>query len=115
MINYDTAHSKAAHKYLLKAFYRRTNKKKYELQILEHNIRHTNVITMQNVILIAKVPVGSIKKKELVVDTHNAEVTQVCNAINVLLKYNWHLDLTDNEAAINLGLQSVKKYWRRAA
>ena len=40
------AHSEAAHKYLFQAFYGKTNKKKYELQILEHNIHHTNVIIM---------------------------------------------------------------------
>ena len=74
-INYDTAHREAAYKHLFKAFYRRINKKKYELQILEHNIRHTNVIAMQNVILIAKLPVKSAKKKELVVDTPEAEIT----------------------------------------
>ncbi len=33
VVNYDTTHSKAAHKYLLKAFYNKTNKKKYKLQI----------------------------------------------------------------------------------
>ena len=32
-VNYHTAHSEAAHKYLLKAFYNRTNQKEYELQI----------------------------------------------------------------------------------
>lgn len=61
-INYDTAHNEAAHKYLLKAFYGRTNKKEYESQILKYNIRHTNVITMQNVILMAKVLNRSAKK-----------------------------------------------------
>ena len=45
-INYDTVHSEIAHKYFFKAFYGRTNKKKYESQILKHNIRHTNVITI---------------------------------------------------------------------
>ena len=74
-INYDTAYREAAHKHLFKAFYRRTNKKKYELQILEHNICHTNVIAMQDVILVVKVPVKSAKKKELVVDTPEAEIT----------------------------------------
>ena len=54
-------------------------------------------------------------KKDIVVDTPDAEVTRVCSATNVLLKYDWHLDPTDNEAAVDLGLQSVKKYWRRAA
>ncbi len=33
VVNYDTAHSKAAHKYLLKAFYNKTNKKEYDSQI----------------------------------------------------------------------------------
>ena len=59
---------------------------------------------MQDAILIAKVPVGSIKKKELVIDTLNVEVMRLCSTTNVLLKYNWHLDLTDDEAAIDLGL-----------
>ena len=66
--------SEAAHKYLLKTFYETTNKKEYKLQILEHNIRYTKVLTMQDVILIAKVPVGIAKKKELIVDIPDAEV-----------------------------------------
>ena len=70
---------------------------------------------MQDVILIAKVPVGSVKKKEFIIDTLDAEVTRLYRAINVLLKHNWHLNLTDDKAAVDLGLQSVKKYWRRAA
>ena len=32
-VNYDTAHSETAHKYLLKAFYNKTNKKEYDAQI----------------------------------------------------------------------------------
>ena len=76
-INYDTAYSEVAHKYLFKAFYNRTNKKEYESQILEHNICHINVITMRDTILIAKVPVGSAKKKKLVINTPDVKVTQV--------------------------------------
>ncbi len=113
-INYDTIHSKAAHKYLFRAFYSRTNKKKYELQILKHNIRHTNGIAMQDFILMAKVLDRTAKKKQLVVDMSNAKVTRVYNIINVLLKYNWHLNPTDDEIDMNLGRQSVKKYWRYA-
>ncbi len=33
VVNYDTAHSEAVDKYLLKAFYNRTNKKEYDSQI----------------------------------------------------------------------------------
>ena len=32
-VNYNTAYSKAVYKYFLKAFYNRTNKKEYDLQI----------------------------------------------------------------------------------
>ncbi len=114
-INYDTAYSEAAHKYLFKAFYGRTNKKKYESQILKQNICHTNIIAMQDAILMAKVLDGGAKRKQLVVDTPDAEVTWICSATNVLLKYNWHLNRTDDKAAVDLGLRSVKKYWRCAA
>lgn len=33
MINYDTIYSKVAHKYLLKIFYNKMNKKEYNLQV----------------------------------------------------------------------------------
>lgn len=39
-----------------------------------------------------------------------AETIWICSTINILLKYNWYLDSMDNKAAIDLGLQSVKKY-----
>ena len=29
---------------------------------------------------------------------------QICNIINVLLKYNWHLNLIDDEAVVDLEL-----------
>ena len=53
-VNYDIAHSKATYKYLLKVFYNRTIKKKYNAQIRKHNIRHTNVIAMKDVIISKK-------------------------------------------------------------
>ena len=53
-VNYDTAHSKAAYKYIFKVFYNRINKKKYESQIWQHNVRHTNIIAMKNVIILEK-------------------------------------------------------------
>ncbi len=108
MINYDTVHSEAAHKYLPKTFYGRTNKKEYESQILKYNIRHTNIIAIQDAMLIAKVLDGSAKRKQLVVDTPNIEVTGVCNVTNVLLKYNWHLNPTDDEAVVDLACEALK-------
>ncbi len=47
-MNYDIAHSKATYKYLLKTFYKRRNKKEYELQIRQHNIWHTNIIIIKD-------------------------------------------------------------------
>ncbi len=63
----------------------------------------------------AKVLDKSVKRKQLIVNTPDAEVTRVCSATNLLLKYNWHLNPMDNEAAMNLRLQTVKKYWQCAA
>lgn len=60
------AYCKTVYKYSLNTFYKRINKKKYELQILEANIYYTNIILMQNIILITKVLVRSTKKKSLI-------------------------------------------------
>ena len=40
---------------------------------------------------------------------------RIYSTINALLKYNWYLDPIDDEVAVNLRLQSIKKYWRHAA
>ncbi len=53
-INYNTAHNKVAHKYCLKAFSNKTNKKEYNLQIRKHNLCHTNIIAIKNVIAVVK-------------------------------------------------------------
>ncbi len=63
----------------------------------------------------AKVLDESTKKKQLIIDLPNGKIMRVCSATNVLLKYNWHLNPTDNEATVDLRLQNVKKYWRCAA
>lgn len=48
---YDTAMFEAAHSYLIKDWYKRTNKRNgYEQQIFDHNIRAVNVLAMQDLI-----------------------------------------------------------------
>lgn len=42
------------YKYFFKAFYNRTNKKEYNSQIRSHNLRHTNIIAMKNIIAVAE-------------------------------------------------------------
>lgn len=68
-------HSKVTYKYLPKTFYKGTNKKEYKSQIFIHNIGHTNVIAIQNAILMTKILDGNVKKKQLVIDTPDAKIT----------------------------------------
>lgn len=49
------AHYEMAHKYFLKVFHGQTNKKEYELQILQDNRYYTNILTIQNTIFSTKV------------------------------------------------------------
>lgn len=44
-----------------------------------------------------------------------AEVIQACHTTNVFLKYCWTISYKDKNAAVELGLQGVEKYWRRIA
>lgn len=55
-----------------------------------------------------------VLKEELINDMNDAEVIRVYNTTNILLKYNLHLNPTNNEAAVDLRLENVKKYWRCA-
>lgn len=88
MVNYDTAYSKAAYKYLLKTFYNKTNKKEYDLQIRQHNICHIKIIAMKNVIIAAK---RGRKNQELLVEKVDkvamVEVVRVLITIDVNNKY----------------------------
>ena len=59
------AHSKAVYKYILKVYYCQINKKIYKSQILKQNIHSTNVIAMQDAIIIAKLFIESPIKKKL--------------------------------------------------
>ena len=54
LVNYNIAYSKMAYRYFLKVFYDKTNKKEYKLQIWQHNICHTNIIVMKNLIILKK-------------------------------------------------------------
>ncbi len=64
---------------------------------------------MQDAILMVKI-LDESAKKQLVVDTPDAKVTRIYRIINIALKYNWHLNPTNDKAAVDLGRQSVKKY-----
>lgn len=49
--NFDTCYGEAAHKFLLKDFFPRTNKsQKFDRQILDHNIRRVNMLAMADLL-----------------------------------------------------------------
>ena len=111
-VNYDIAHSEAAHKYLLKAFYNKINKKEYDLQIWQYNVCHTNIIAMKNIIAVADR--GEENKELLAIENINktaiAKVAKVSNAINLRSKYSWAISNADMDTIGNLGLIGIKKY-----
>ena len=88
-INYEIAHSEAGNKYLFKAFYNKTIKKGYDLQIRQHNVRHTNIIAMKDIISEKKAK----KKEELLKDiadtTVPVEVSQALSLVHLAGKYIW--------------------------
>lgn len=104
------------YKYLFKAFYNRTNKKEYNLQIRLHNVRYTNIIIMKDLIVVTE---KSGENKELLA-MENAnkiemvEVVKVLSIIDLESKYSWAISNADMHAAGDLGLIGIKKYWRRA-
>ena len=114
-VNYDITHSKAAHKYLLNAFYNRTNKKEYNTQIRQHNVHHTNVIAMKDVIISKK---ALEKEGQLVVRNADkialAEVGRTSSPMGLDGKYMWAISNVDIDAARDLGLTGIKKHWRLA-
>ena len=73
-VNYDTAHSKAVHKYLLKAFYNRTHKKEYDSQIWQYNVHYTNITTIKDVIIEKKAREKERLLKSITVTTAPVEV-----------------------------------------
>lgn len=101
-----------AYKYIFKAFYNKTNKKKYNLQILWNNIHHINIIAMKDVIIVAE---KSGKNKELLaIENVNkivmAEIGKVLCVIDFRKKHSWTISHIDINIARNLELIDIKKY-----
>ena len=111
-VNYSTAYSETAHKYFLKVFYNRTNKKEYDLQIRQYNIRHTYITAMKDVISEEK----AREKKSLlegIADTIAlAEMAQTSSPVDLVEKYIWPMSNANLDATKELRLTGIKKYWR---
>lgn len=116
MVNYDTIHSKAEYKYFFKVFYNSTNKKKYNFQIQQHNICHTNIIAIKNMIVAAEK--GKKNREPLAIENANktvmAKFAKVSSTINLFNKYNEAISNADIDLAGDLVLTDIKKYQRYA-
>src|SRR5580692_6023507 len=106
--NFDTEHSEAAHKYHVKAFYGRTNKRQgYEDQICLHNTRRINMLAMANVLF--------HKKSRYTTQSGNdieAQVSVPTRPQN-LYQLSWEINHTNSN---NICLRGFNvDFWRTAA
>ena len=88
VVNYNTAHNEAAHKYLLKAFYNQTNKKEYKSQIWQHNVPHTNIIAIKDVIISQKASEKEMLSETIADTTAPAKVAHVSSPVDLAERYN---------------------------
>lgn len=103
-----TSHGEAAHKYCVKDFYPRTDRKDYLVQILYHNTRRVKMLAMADVLLYrdskatTKVPVD----QEL-------HVTRVSRAINLGQCLSKRLTTREASRLYTLGIRDARS-WRSA-
>ena len=98
------------HKYLLKVFYNRTNKKEYNSQIQQHNVYHANIIAIKDVIIEEKARKKEGLSEGIVNTTMPAEVARASSPVDLTRKYMWVISNANIDAAKKLGLTSIKKY-----
>lgn len=109
-VNYDTAHSEVTYTYFYKVFYNRTNKKKYNLQIEQHNVCHTNIVVMKDMIIKEKVREKEKLSKDITDTTAPSEVAQKSSPVNLAIKYMQAMSNANLDATKELELTSIKKY-----
>ena len=109
-VNYNIAYSKAAYKYLFKVFYNRPNKKEFNLQIWQHNVRHNNILAMKDVIVIEKAREKKRLSKGIADTTAPAVMAWASSLIDLAGRYIWAMNNADLDAAKELGLIGIKKY-----
>ena len=63
--NFSTEHSEAAHKYLVKSFFDRTNKRKtWYKQLIKHNTRHLNLVAMETRLLYQETRASALRPED---------------------------------------------------
>ena len=99
-----------AYKYFLKAFYNKTNKKEYDLQIRQHNVCHTNIIAIKDVIIKEKGRKKEGLSEDIADTTAPAEVARAASPVDLAGKYILAMSNANMNAAKELGLTGIKKY-----
>ena len=103
--SFDTVYEETAHKFLLKIFFARTNKTKdWKKQIMMHNIRHNNIIAMQNILFYSKSKSIFVAYQQL-----NEEIIKASRD-----SMNLSMSLDENDEAHLLNLYQNSCHWRRA-
>ena len=111
-INYNTAHSEVTQKYLLKIFYNKINKKEYDLLIWQYNIRYINIIVIKDVFIKENARDKEGLLEEIANITLPVKMAWALSFINLVRKYMWVISNIDLDAAKELRLTGIKKYWK---
>ncbi len=87
----------------------------YKLQIRQHNVCHTNIIAMKDVLISNKVREEEMLSEGIADTTALAKVARISSLVDFAGRYNWVISNADLDAAKKLGLTAgIKKYWGRA-
>jgi hypothetical protein len=106
--NYDTEHSEAGHKYHVKDFYRRTNKKRgYQGQICLHNTQQMNILAMEDVLFHDQSRHSTQGNNQI-----KAQVSVPTWKMN-LNKVGWTVDLASRHRLQSYSLNT--NFWRAAS
>jgi hypothetical protein len=96
--NCDTEYSEAGHKYHVKAFYGRTNKRRGYDQICLHNTRRTNMLAMDNVLFHRKTRYTTQSSNDI-----KAQVSVPTKKQN-LIQLGWIIDDTEHQYLLQRGI-----------
>ena len=82
------------------------------MQIWQYNVCYTNIIAMKDMIIEEKAREKERLSKNIANTTAPVELAQALSSINFTRKYIWAISDADMDAAKELELTSIKKYWR---
>lgn len=106
---YDTSHSEAAHKYLIKVFFDRTNKRgdMFQQQLISHNIRRLNALATEDLFtyLLTKATTAATQQMDV-------QTTTPCRELNLSM-LGWPSTPHDRLKIRTLGLRVQR--WRAAS